>query len=384
MAAVESSDSREFFMSDLKAPAPQTRKLSTTQIVLIGLAVLLVAFLIIGSLIRPDTSNQLMFGVQRQPFATLAVLSFLGGLLSFASPCTLPILTAYFAFAFQSDRQRIAANTLAFMLGLATTFSLLGATGFVLGRVLGQNQGFIMLIGGSAIVIFGVMSLLGRGFTGATGLATETRSPDMRGSYLFGLTFAIGWSACVGPILGVILTLALQTATVWHGMMLLFIFTLGLGLPLLIVSTFFGRMSRQSTFWRMLRGKGWSWDTHVFVVALVWVLALWRIIAAFARYAIRTFDFLDGVTYTPAMEFGILALLLIGAVLWTVTSKESRRTTVHLHSTQLISGALFILLGLLMLEGQMGLINGMLVRWSAVIDERMLNFQDWLLSAFSQ
>lgn len=371
-------------MSDLKAPAPQTRKLSTTQLVLIGLAVLLVLFLILGSLIRPDTSNQLMFGVQRQPFATLAVLSFLGGLLSFASPCTLPILTAYFAFAFQSDRQRIAANTLAFMLGLATTFSLLGATGFILGRVLGQNQGFIMLVGGSAIVIFGVMSLLGRGFTGATSLATETRSPDMRGSYLFGLTFAIGWSACVGPILGVILTLALQTATVWHGMMLLFIFTLGLGLPLLIVSTFFGRMSRQSTFWRMLRGKGWSWDTHVFVVALVWVLALWRIVAAFARYAIRTFSFLDGVTYTPAMEFGILGLLLVGAILWTVTSKESHRTTVHLHTTQLISGALFILLGLLMLEGQMGLINGMLVRWSAVVDERMLGFQDWLLNAFSQ
>ena len=94
MAAVESSDSRELFMSDLKAPAPQTRKLSTTQIVLIGLAVLLVAFLIIGSLIRPDTSNQLMFGVQQQPFATLAVLSFLGGLLSFASPCTCLLYTS--------------------------------------------------------------------------------------------------------------------------------------------------------------------------------------------------------------------------------------------------------------------------------------------------
>ena len=377
-------------MSDLKAPTPSPastpapRRLSTPQIVLIGLVILLVGFLILGTLTQSSTPEQLSFGVQKQPFATLAVLAFLGGLLSFASPCTLPILTAYFAFAFQSDRQRIAANTLAFMLGLATTFSLLGATGFILGRVLGQNQGFIMLVGGSAIVIFGVMSLLGRGFTGATSLATETRSPDMRGSYLFGLTFAIGWSACVGPILGVILTLALQTATVWHGMMLLFIFTLGLGLPLLIVSTFFGRMSRQSAFWRMLRGKGWSWDTHVFVVALVWVLALWRIVAAFARYAIRTFSFLDGVTYTPALEFGILALLLIGAVLWTVTSKESHRTTVHLHTTQLISGALFILLGLLMLEGQMGLINGMLVRWSAVVDERMLGFQDWLLNAFSQ
>ena len=372
-------------MSDLKAPAPSPRrKLSTVQLVLIGLGVLLVAFLILGSIMRPDTGDQLVFGVQKQPFTTLAVLAFLGGLLSFASPCTLPILTAYFAFAFQSDRQRIAANTLAFMLGLATTFTLLGATGFALGRVLGQNQGFIMLVGGAAIVIFGVMSLLGRGFTGATGLATQTHSPDMRSSYLFGLTFAIGWSACVGPILGVILTLALQTATVWHGMMLLFIYTLGLGLPLLIVSTFFGRMSRQSTFWRLLRGKGWAWDTHVFVVAVVWVLALWRIIAAFVEYAIRQLNFLEDLTYTPAMEFGILALLLVGAVLWTVTSSDSRRTTLHLHSTQLISGALFILLGLLMLEGQMGLINGILVQWSAVVDEKTLAFQDWLLTAFSR
>ncbi len=370
-------------MSDLKAPVPASRKLSSVQLVLIGLAILLVLFLIVGSLIQPDTGDQLVFGVQKQPFATLAVLAFLGGLLSFASPCTLPVLTAYFAFAFQSDRQRIAANTLAFLLGLATTFSLLGATGFALGRVLGQNQGLIMLIGGAAIVIFGVMSLLGRGFTGASGLAAQERSTDMRGSYLFGLTFAIGWSACVGPILGVILTLALQTATVAHGMMLLFIYTLGLGLPLIIVSTFFGRMSRQSAFWRMLRGKGWSWDTHIFVVALIWVLALWRIIAAFAQYAIRELDALGGVTFTPVLEFGLLALLIVGAILWTVTSSESRRTTVHLHSTQLISGALFILLGLLMLEGQMGLVNGVLVRWSAVVDEQMLRFQGWLLTAFS-
>ncbi len=63
---------------------------------------------------------------------------------------------------------------------------------------------------------------------------------------------------------------------------------------------------------------------------------------------------------------------------------ESQRITLHLHSTQLISGALFILLGLMMLEGQMGRINGLLVQWSAVVDERMLGFQDWLLTTFSQ
>ena len=371
-------------MSDLKAPAPSPRKLSTIQLVLIGVGVLLVAFLIIGSLIRPDTSQQLVFGVQQQPFTTLAVLAFLGGLLSFVSPCTLPILTAYFAFAFQSDRQRIAANTLAFMLGLATTFSLLGAVGFVLGRVLVQSQNLLMLAGGAVILVLGVMSLLGRGFGGATGLSERTFNPGMGGSYLFGLTFAVGWSACVGPILGVILTLAFQTATVWQGMMLLFIYTLGLGLPLMIVSTFFGRMSRQSAFWRALRGKGWQWDTSVFVVALVWALAIWRIVAAVAQYAIDNFAFLGGVEYSLALELGILVLLLVGAALWTITGSESRRTTVHLHTTQLISGALFVLLGLLMLEGQMGLVNGALVRWSAVVDERMLQLQDGLLSGLNR
>lgn len=370
-------------MSDLKAPAPARRKLSTTQLVIIGLGVLIIAFLILGTLTQPASTNQLTFGVQKQPFTTLALLAFLGGLLSFASPCTLPVLTAYFAFAFSSNQQRIAANTLAFMLGLATTFSLLGAAGFALGRVLGQNQGLIMLIGGSAIIIFGVMSLLGRGFSGATSLANQERSPGMGSSYLFGLTFAVGWSACVGPILGVILTLAFQTATVWHGMMLLFIYTLGLGLPLIIVSTFFGRMSRQSVFWRALRGKGWTWDTSVFVVALVWALALWRIISAFVEYALREFTFFGGLEYSLALELGILVLLVAGAALWTVTSSEPHRTTIHLHSTQLISGALFIFLGLLMLEGQMGLINGVLVRWSAVVDEQTLRFQDWLLATFS-
>ena len=71
-------------------------------------------------------------------------------------------------------------------------------------------------------------------------------------------------------------------------------------------------------------------------------------------------------------------------VLWAVTGSESRRTTIHLHTTQLISGALFVLLGLLMLEGQMGLVNGALVRWSAVVDERMLQLQDALLSGLSR
>lgn len=360
------------------------RRLSNGQWLAVVVVGLVLVFLIIGTLNQSTSApSEFSFGVQNQSFTTLALLAFLGGVLSFASPCTLPVLTAYFAFAFQSDRSKIAANTVAFLLGLATTFSLLGAVGFMLGRVLLQSQQLIMLVGGAAILLFGVMSLLGGGFAGATSLGSQqVRSPGIRGSYLFGLTFAIGWSACVGPILGTMLTLAAQTASVGRGMMLLFIYTLGLGLPLILVSVFFGRMSRQSTFWRVLRGKGWEWDTSVFVVALVWVLAIWRIAAAFAEYAIENFAFLGGMEYSMALEIGLLLLLIAGALLYTVTSSEERRVTIHLHTTQLISGALFVLLGVMMLEAQMGLINGVLARWSLVVDEGILRLQDWLLASF--
>jgi cytochrome c-type biogenesis protein len=372
-------------MSELKLPAP-LRRLSNLQIVLVGLVILLVVFLILGSLSgQPAAPDEFSFGFETQSFVTLAVLAFAGGLLSFVSPCTLPVLTAYFAFAFQSDRSRIAANTLAFMLGLATTFSLLGAAGFLLGRVLLQNQQLILLVGGAAILIFGVMSLLGRGFSSmaVASAAEQTPSPGMGGSYLFGLTFAVGWSACVGPILGAMLTLAAQTTSVGRGIMLLFIYTLGLGLPLMLVSTFFGRMSRQSLFWRILRGKGWDWDTHVFVVALIWTLAIWRIVAAAVEYAFRHVALFGGQSFTAVHEYGILVILLLGAALWVLTGSQERRTTVRLHSTQLISGGLFILLGLMMLESQMGLINGLLVQWSAEVDETMLNLQSWLLTTLS-
>jgi cytochrome c-type biogenesis protein len=392
-------------MSELKLPAP-LRRLSNVQVVLAGVGILLVVFLILGTLFsQPASPDDFFFGFETQSFATLAVLAFAGGLLSFVSPCTLPVLTAYFAFAFQSDRSRIAANTVAFMLGLATTFSLLGAAGFLLGRVLLQNQQLILLVGGAAILIFGVMSLLGRGFSGMVANSVvansvvanstvantmaiapadaQTPSPGMGGSYLFGLTFAVGWSACIGPILGAVLTLAAQATSAGRGVMLLFIYTLGLGLPLMIVSTFFGRMSRQSLFWRILRGKGWKWDTHVIVVALIWTLAIWRIAVAFVEYAFRHAALFGGQPFTAVHEYGILIILLLSALLWVVTGPQERRTTLRLHSTQLISGGLFILLGLMMLESQMGLINGLLAQWSAEVDEAMLNVQSWLLTSLS-
>jgi len=359
-------------------PGP-LQSLSTGQKLLLVLVGAVIAFLILGTLIQPEGGTGLNIGIQTQPFLVLAFLSFGGGLLSFVSPCTLPVLTAYFAFAFQSGRSQIAANTLAFMLGLATTFSLLGAVGFALGRVLLGNQQLILLIGGAIIVVFGVMSLLGQGFTGIQNNESggaQPKSSSVGGSYLFGMTFAVGWSSCVGPILGSVLTLAAQTSSVWNGMMLLFIYTLGLGLPLIVVSTFFGRMSRKSLFWRLLRGKGWEWDTHMMVVGLVWALAVWRILVAVGEYAFHQFGLFGGQAFTTTHEYGLLAIAVIGAALWVFTSPKERRTTVHLHTTQLISGALFILIGVMMLNGTLTTFNNLvpphITEWFIVVEEKLI------------
>ncbi len=353
------------------------RSLSTGQRLLILLVGLIILFLIIGSFNRPSSTNDFSFGIQTQPFFVLAILAFGGGLLSFVSPCTLPVLTAYFAFAFQSGRKQIATNTLAFMLGLGTTFSLLGAVGFALGRVLRQNEQFLLLLGGSFILFFGVMSLLGKGFGGVQQMSeNQVHNTTLKGSYLFGLSFAVGWTSCVGPILGSVFTLAAQTTSVWNGMMLLFIYTLGLGLPLAIVSTFFGRMSRKSLFWRALRGKGWNWDTHAIVVALVWALAIWGVLAAFGQFAFRKLSLFEGQSFTTGHAIGLLIAAILGAFLWVFTSSSERRVTVQLHTTQIVSGILFILIGGMILTGKLATFNSLippdLAIWFIEIEEKFI------------
>lgn len=352
------------------------QSLSTTQRIVAVIIALVFVFLIFGTLSQSAAPEPTFnFGLQAESFFVLAILSFAGGLLSFASPCTLPILPAYFAFAFQSGRRQIAANTLAFLLGLATMFSLLGAGASALGRILQQNTGIILLVGGAAVLVFGVMSLLGQGFTGMQ--ATEqTRSTTLGGSYVFGVTFAVGWSSCVGPILGTVLTLAATTGSVLRGVMLLFIYALGLGLPLVIVSTLFGRASRQSLFWRILRGKGWDMTVPTFAIAAIWVITIWRILVAVVDYGIANFSSEFGQSISAGQEWGLIIVAIIGVGLWYYTSNQEKETLVHFHSTQLISGALFILLGFLMLSGRLATFNSLippdLALWFADIEEGLV------------
>ena len=355
-------------------PAP-LRTLSTRHLAALGLIILVIVFFIVGRSGQAAAPDQTT-GLAAQSFLVLAFLSLFGGVISFVSPCTLPILPAYFAFATQSGRGRIAFNTVAFMLGVATMFSLLGASASALGRLLLQNQGLLLLLGGAIVMVFGVMSLLGKGFTGLKAQSNTNHSATPGGSFMFGLTFSVGWSSCVGPILGVVLTLAAATGSVVRGMILLFIYALGLGLPLIIVSTFFGRASRKSLFWRLLKGKGWQWHTHSFVVALVYALAGWRILVAVIDYAFNTFDLFAGRPFTAVHEIGILLIVVAAAALWVFTNPGSRRTVLELHSTQTVSGILFILMAILMLSGALASFNALippdLAIWFAGLEDRVI------------
>lgn len=201
----------------------------------------------------------------------LVVPAFLAGLLSFLSPCTLPMLPAYFAWTFgiNSDstdhlsiqQRRIFISSLAFFAGLATTMILVGIIfTTVIGPIFGRNKLLLTQIGGLIIIIMGLLNILGLGFSGP--MIKRRPSATLSSAYIYGLTFAIGWTACIGPILGAILTMLISSgSSAIAGATLTFVYVLGLGVPLILVATFFNRLGQGSKGWRWLRG--WAWDVKI-------------------------------------------------------------------------------------------------------------------------
>lgn len=221
-----------------------------------GFIILVVVALFVLSLNSGDATASFVTG--GSSVAVLALPVFLAGVLSFLSPCTLPILPAYFAFTFQARKQTIVLMTVAFFLGLATTITLLGATATALTGLVFQSKDALTFWGGMLVIAFGVMNVFGKGFAGPQ--IQERPVASVAGSYFYGATFALGWTACVGPILGGMLTLLATTSgiAIAQGAVLSFIYALGLGMPLILLATFFSRLGTGSRFWQLLRGRGFT------------------------------------------------------------------------------------------------------------------------------
>lgn len=238
--------------------APSRLMLTT---IVIGAALLVIALATVAG-------GQTVSAAGSASLLTLMPAAFLAGMLSFLSPCTLPILPAYFAFSVRAKQQNVVVMTVAFFLGLATTLTVLGASATALGSLLLDNLRELTVIGGIVIIVFGVMSVLGKGFAGPQ--LQDRPDVTIAGSYVYGATFALGWTACVGPILGAILTLlATQGLAVLQGGLLAFIFALGLGMPLILIASFFSKLGHGTPVWQLIKGRGftvrlgtWTLDLH--------------------------------------------------------------------------------------------------------------------------
>lgn len=174
------------------------------------------------------------------------VVAFMAGLLSFLSPCVLPLVPSYVGFITGmtlpevTGRRRAAlAHALLFVGGFSLVFVLLGASATALGRTLNYYQIWLQRVGGVLIILFGLLCL----GVFRVGLLTQERRVHLErkpvgylGSALVGMAFAAGWTPCIGPVLGGILGLAATSKDVSRGMQLLAVYSAGLALPFLIAA----------------------------------------------------------------------------------------------------------------------------------------------------
>jgi cytochrome c-type biogenesis protein len=181
-----------------------------------------------------------------EPAALGFAVAFIAGLLSFLSPCVLPLVPSYVGFITGmtlpevTGRRRAAlTHGLLFVAGFSLVFVLLGASATALGRTLGYYQVWLQRVGGVLIILFGLLCL----GVFKVGLLTQERRIHLErkpvgylGSALVGMAFAAGWTPCIGPVLGGILGLAATSNDVTRGMQLLATYSAGLALPFLIAA----------------------------------------------------------------------------------------------------------------------------------------------------
>lgn len=193
--------------------------------------------------------------------SNISVLAvFAAGIVSFLSPCVLPLVPGYVSYVAgrtpmgaSSDRalySRMSAIglSLCFVLGFSTVFIVLGASATALGRLLLSYRVELNIVGGAAVILFGVFLI---GLIRPNWMMREARfhstAPGGRAisAYALGLAFAFGWTPCIGPILGSILTIGAASATVPDGVALLAIYSLGLGVPFLLAAPFTDSLARR-------------------------------------------------------------------------------------------------------------------------------------------
>ena len=175
------------------------------------------------------------------------LLLFLEGVITFISPCLLPMLPIYLSFfaAGDTDRRRTLRNALGFVLGFTIVFIIMGAFMGVMGKLVREYQTVLNIVTGAVVMLFGLnfMGVLKIGFLNrASQQDANVKDLNFFSSMLFGIVFSIGWTPCVGAFLGSALLLASQGGSLLQGIVMLLAFSLGLGIPFVVSALLVDRL----------------------------------------------------------------------------------------------------------------------------------------------
>ena len=232
-----------------------------------------------------------MFGIDIIDASLLPAMAvaLVAGILSFLSPCVLPIVPPYLAYMsgisvgeMRAGRSVLLAAVF-FVLGLSTVFMLLGFTASVFGAFFLGNADTFAALAGVMVMVFGAhfLGVIRIGFLNREArLDAGQQGGSAFGAYVLGLAFAFGWTPCIGPQLGAILSLAAQEASVSRGTALLGVYALGLGIPFLLVAAFFPRMGGVMAFF-----KRHTEQIERIMGLLLWTVGLLMMTGGFSQFS---------------------------------------------------------------------------------------------------
>lgn len=224
----------------------------------------------------------------------------IGGLLTFLAPCTLPLVPAYLAFIGgvrpgtdpALHHRQIFLNASCFVAGFSAIFIMFGVVSGALGTLLVLHRALIAQIGGVLVIVLG-LSMLGvfhLPFAGnlPTKLPLFAKEGSLLRAFLLGLLFALGWSPCLGPVLGTILVIATSHGDALHGGWLLFIYALGLAIPFLLLAALYGQAVRYVE--KLRSALPWITKIGAVVIIGIGVLLVFGQFGAINAYGVDIFE----------------------------------------------------------------------------------------------
>ncbi len=198
------------------------------------------------------------------------LILFLEGIITFVSPCLLPMLPIYISYfaSGEDDRKKTFINAIGFVLGFTIVFVILGAFAGSIGNLLSNHTTIINLVTGLIVIIFGLnfTGLIRIGFlNGSKKMKIAVQNGSFIRTVIFGIVFSIGWTPCVGAFLGSALLLASQTGSVLHGILMLVVYSMGLGIPFIISALLISRLKGTFDFIKK-HYKIINWISGIFLI----------------------------------------------------------------------------------------------------------------------